>query len=132
MDPPVGPFHDTLLTPRDAQTLVYKSPFSHVLQKNQRAYLLHADWMLQLVNATARMHSSYAQYILLSYRHPETAGRPSFSHLASVLSQPDKGLLVWSDEDKNCHPQALMLGAPLEAGTHLYPLLQKTYMRIQA
>ena len=61
------------------------------------------------------------------FRHPERASRPSFSDLASLLSQPDSELLAWSDEDRNCHSLASVLGAPLEAGNHLYPLLQRTY-----
>ena len=65
-------------------------------------------------------------------RHPEMAGRPSFASLASILSQPDRGLLAWQDEDRHCHPQASVLGAPMEAGTHLYPLLQKTYTYMQS
>ena len=60
------------------------------------------------------------------------ASRPSFASLASLLSQPDRELLVWSDEDQNCHPQASVLGAPLEAGAYLYSLLQKTYWYMQS
>jgi len=37
-------------------------------------------------------------------------------------------LLSWTEEDTRVHPQAAVLGAPLEAGKHLYPELQETYM----
>ena len=36
-------------------------------------------------------------------------------------------LLSWSEEDMRVHPQAAVLGAPLEAGKDLYPELQGTY-----
>ena len=64
----------------------------------------------------------------IMYRHPETTDRPSFASLVSNFSQPDTELLAWSDDDRSCHPQASVLGALMEAGTHLYPLLQDTYV----
>ena len=62
------------------------------------------------------------------HRHPESSGRPSFADLVSDLSQSEGELLVWSEQDRSCHPQAAMLGAPMEAGAPLYPLLQNSYM----
>ena len=60
-------------------------------------------------------------------RHPTTAGRPSFEQLRLSLSQPDSALLSWSEEDIAVHPQAAVLGAPLDAGKLLYKELQGTY-----
>ena len=61
-------------------------------------------------------------------RHPEASSRPSFSHLLRALSQPETELLSWSEEDIRVHPQAAMLGTPLEAGKDLYIELQNTYI----
>ena len=61
-------------------------------------------------------------------RHPEPSGRPSFADLVFDLSQPDGDLLVWSEQDQSSHPQAAVLGAPIEAGAPLYPLLQNSYV----
>jgi len=45
-----------------------------------------------------------------------------------ALSSPVTDLLSWTEEDTRIHPQAAVLGAPLEAGKDLYPKLQETYI----
>jgi len=45
-----------------------------------------------------------------------------------TLSSPVTDLLSWTEEDTRIHPQAAVLGAPLEAGKDLYPKLQETYI----
>ena len=76
------------------------------------------------------LKQSYSMPLLYSTlcRHPKTTGRPSFASLVFYLSKPDTELLAWSDDDRKCHPQASLLGAFMAASTHLYPLLQTTYM----
>jgi len=39
----------------------------------------------------------------------------------------DAEILIWAEEDTRVHPQAMVLGASLEAGKDLYPELQDTY-----
>lgn len=65
---------------------------------------------------------------LLCYRHPDTVSRPTFSELNQALSQPESELLGWSEEDMSVHPQAAVLGAPLEAGKDLYRELQEMHI----
>jgi len=60
-------------------------------------------------------------------RHPEVSSRPTFYQLLQALSFSETELLVWAEEDMRVHPQAAVLGAPLEAGRDLYPELQETY-----
>ena len=62
-----------------------------------------------------------------SCRHPEASSRPTFADLQQVLSDTDN-LLSWSKEDTKVHPQAVVLGAPLDTGKDLYPEVQLTYM----
>ena len=61
-------------------------------------------------------------------RNADRPSRPDFAELVRVLSSPVTDLLSWSEEDMRVHPQAAVLGAPLEAGKDLYPELQRTYM----
>ena len=65
---------------------------------------------------------------LLCCRHPDTASRPTFSELCQSLSQSESELLGWSEEDMSIHPQAAVLGAPLEAGKDLYRELQEMHI----
>ena len=67
----------------------------------------------------------------LQFRHPETSSRPTFTQLLQALSSTITKLLSWSEEDMRVHPQAAVLGAPLEAGKDLYPELQGTYLYVQ-
>ena len=67
----------------------------------------------------------------LQFRHPETAYRPTFTQLLQALSSTITKLLSWSEEDTRVHPQAAVLGSPLEAGKDLYPELQGTYFHVQ-
>ena len=64
----------------------------------------------------------------LCYRHPDTVSRLTFSELCQALSQPESELLGWSEEDMRVHPQAAVLGAPLEAGKDLYRELQEMHI----
>lgn len=60
-------------------------------------------------------------------RNAEKSSRPDFAELVCTLSSPITDLLSWFEEDTKIHPQATVLGAPLEAGKDLYPELQKIY-----
>ncbi len=62
-------------------------------------------------------------------RHPQAGSRPTFSDLLQSLSIPEikTELLHWTEEDAKTHPQAVVLGAPLEAGKDLYPDVQRAY-----
>ena len=74
------------------------------------------------------MHD-HAAFPSMHDRHPEKSSRPSFPQVVETLSEPDFELLCWTEEDLKVHPQAAVLGAPLEAGKDLYPELQKAYMQ---
>ena len=74
----------------------------------------------------AKNPTLYSWYNLY-YRHPDKSSRPSFTEVVEALSEPEIDLLCWSEEDTAVHPQAAVLGAPLEAGVNLYPELQGTY-----
>ena len=66
--------------------------------------------------------------MLLIIRNADKASRPDFAELVRAISSPVTDLLSWSEEDMRVHPQAAVLGAPLEVGKYLYPELQGTYM----
>ena len=51
--------------------------------------------------------------------------QPTVFQLLQALCQPEIELLSWSEEDKRVHPQAAVLGAPLEASKDLHPELQE-------
>ena len=61
-------------------------------------------------------------------RNTDKPSRPDFAELVRALSSSVTDLLSWSEEDMRVHPQAAVLGAPLEAGKDLYPELQGAYM----
>ena len=62
------------------------------------------------------------------YRNAEKSARPQFREIVETLSQPESLLLRIPEEVSEGHPQASVLGAPLEAGRNLYTELQNTYM----
>ena len=64
---------------------------------------------------------------LTYFRSMDKPSRPDFAELLHALSSPVTDLLSWSEEDMRVHPQARVLGAPLEAGKDLYPELQGMY-----
>ena len=52
--------------------------------------------------------------------------------ITTELQKPDYQVLKWGKEDAGVHPSShtskgKIIGAPLEAGYHLYQDLQKTY-----
>ena len=53
------------------------------------------------------------------------SSRSAFAELVQALSSPVTELLSWTEEDTRIHPQAVVLGAHLEAGKDLYPQLQR-------
>lgn len=61
------------------------------------------------------------------YRDPKYRRRPLFSVIVDYLNKGDEELLAWSEEDQAVSSQAAQLGAPLEHGRNLYPVLQNTY-----
>ena len=70
--------------------------------------------------------------LIFCSRHPQASSRPNFSQLLQAFCQPEIELLSWSEEDVRVHPQAAVLGAPLEAGKQLYPELQRMYKNMNA
>ena len=63
------------------------------------------------------------------FRHPKPSERPSFDSLVATLSQSDRQLLLWIEENKNVNDtKSMMLGAPLEAGFALHDELQEIYI----
>ena len=69
-------------------------------------------------------------FVAVSYliRNADKPSRPDFAELVRALSSPVTDLLSWSEEDMRVHPQAAVLGAPLEVGKDLYPELREIYM----
>ena len=63
------------------------------------------------------------------YRNSDKSARPQFREIVKTLSQPEHELLHIPEEVSKGHPQASILGAPLEAGSNLYTELQNTYMQ---
>ncbi len=61
-------------------------------------------------------------------RHPVKGERPTFTELMQELSLPDTKLLHWREEDRDTHPEASTLGAPLNFTEHLYMDLQDSYV----
>ena len=62
------------------------------------------------------------------YRNVDKSGRPQFREIVQTLSQSEDELLFIPEEVTRGHPQASILGAPLEAGRDLYTQLQNTIM----
>ena len=62
-------------------------------------------------------------------RHPDQSSRPTFIHLLKTLTRSPGQLLSWSHEDTWGVAEAIVLGAPLQAGKKLYPDLQDVYSR---
>ena len=60
-------------------------------------------------------------------RNPETHSRPTFRDIYLSLSQYTMFVLQIPDDALLTHPQAWVLGAPLEAGEKMYIDLQKSY-----
>ena len=66
----------------------------------------------------------------VAYRNPDKSARPQFREIVQTLSQSEDELLFVPEGVTRAHPQASVLGAPLEAGRDLYTQLQNTYMPI--
>ena len=62
------------------------------------------------------------------YRNSDKSARPQFREIVQTLSQSEDELLFIPEEVTRGHPQASILGAPLEAGRDLYTQLQNAYM----
>ena len=61
-------------------------------------------------------------------RCPDDHARPSFRDIHLSLSQNQAFVLHVPEEAASTHPQAAVLGAPLEAGENMYIELQKSYL----
>ena len=67
--------------------------------------------------------------IISPNRNPVTSERPSSDSLSQSLARPDPTLLKWEASDKPAGvPEALVLGAPLDSASLLYPDLQRVYL----
>ena len=92
--------------------------------------------MLVSIHSNHKIHLSpfpqecvaYCRLTLLSFRHPETAGRPNFPDISRQLSLPDSELLQWAERDKSVYPEATQLGADLLCGEELYRDLHMSYI----
>ena len=62
------------------------------------------------------------------YRNPQSRERPDFSGIMLVLLKTNKSICVIPEKELGTHPQAGVLGAPLEAGEGMYIDLQKLYI----
>ena len=60
-------------------------------------------------------------------RSPNEHSRPSFRDIHLSLSQNQEHVLQIPEEAASTHPQAAVLGAPLEAGEKMYMDLQNSY-----
>ena len=70
-------------------------------------------FLLNFIKSTLR-------HQLLHYRNADKLSRPDFAELVHALSSPVTELLSWSEENVRVHPQAAVLGTPLEASKDLY------------
>ena len=59
-----------------------------------------------------------------SFKAPDSHSQPTFKYIHLSLSQH----LQIPEEAASTHPQATVLGAPLEAGEKMYMELQKIYV----
>jgi ephrin-B len=66
--------------------------------------------------------------LMITCWNSDKSGRPQFREIVQTLSQSEDELLFIPEEVTRGHPQASILGAPLEAGRDLYPQLQNTYI----
>ncbi|XP_064406601.1 hepatocyte growth factor receptor-like isoform X2 [Halichondria panicea] len=66
--------------------------------------------------------------LMMECWHPVKGERPTFTELMQELSLPDTKLLHWRDEDRDTHPEASTLGAPLNFTEQLYMDLQESYV----
>lgn len=60
-------------------------------------------------------------------RHPSTSDRPRFREMVLILISDEEEVLYIPPEALYSHKMAGEVGAPLEAGTAMYPELEKTY-----
>ena len=97
-------------------------PYEHILSDDE-LLVRHTTHQLALSH---HLHSPFFPSLL--YRHPEKSSRPSFLTLCDDLN--DESLLQLRNEENDCHPQANLLGGPLEAGKFLYADLQKKYQQV--
>ena len=74
------------------------------------------------------MRQSLYNWITLCPRHPDAHSRLHFRAIHLSLSQSEDEVLKIPTDALQTHPQAGVLGAPLEAGQDMYADLQKTYL----
>ena len=90
-------------------------------------YILPHDNLLVYMSSYI-MLVHYHYYGCVLFRNADKSGRPQFREIVETLSQPEHLLLHVPEEVTRGHPQASILGAPLEAGRDLYIELQNTYL----
>ena len=74
------------------------------------------------------MHLFLEIFSISFIRCPDDHARPSFRDIHMSLSQDQAFVLHVPEEAASTHPQAAVLGAPLEAGENMYIELQKSYL----
>ena len=70
----------------------------------------------------------YSGILTMVHRHPDPHLRPSFDDVIMILGD-DSTILNIPEDALTSHPQAGVLGAPLEAGHNMYYSMQKTYLK---
>ena len=65
--------------------------------------------------------------IIIINRHPVAGARPKYRDILTSLLQEEKRVLDIPIEDASTHPEACLLGAPMEAGKDMYLGLQHCY-----
>ena len=83
--------------------------------------------VLTVIAVTSFEHLFFSVVVCIMCRHPDKHCRPTFPSLCQSLAEEAGSLLQLIEGDDQGHPQASLLGAPLEAGALLYPDLQNTY-----
>ena len=69
--------------------------------------------------------------LFVTYRHPVSSSRLSFSEIVNILKDKDNHLLSWSEQDRHsCPLEGRTLGSSLYTSENLFIDLQLTYSRL--
>lgn len=66
--------------------------------------------------------------LFTDFRNPSSSDRPKFREMVLVLIGKEEDVLYIPQEALDSHRLAGVLGAPLEAGSDMYPELERTYL----
>ena len=114
------------LSTSDNSTLTTPIPLYHTtaLLHTPRAYPTHSTLCID-----TSWNNSFipCNPLTKTPRNPENHSRPTFQDLTHELARDPEALLSWSEQDKAASSKAVVLGAALEEGKHLYQELQQKY-----